>query len=141
MSMTTRSPALFDLAGKLFGVALNESQKLNARSRNTMDGVVENVYRLQLMNASERVHRYRITARGIPGVVGYWDRALVNRFANTAYGDWLAKQGYSGKVDPALLHQRLLAAPGGAKGVHATSQAPITASAVSMARMWSSFPQ
>lgn len=30
-------------AGKLFGAALNQSQKLNARSRNTMDGVVENL--------------------------------------------------------------------------------------------------
>ncbi|GFG69815.1 hypothetical protein MSEN_15350 [Mycolicibacter senuensis] len=26
-------------------------------------------------------------------------------------GDWLSKQGYSGKADPAVLHQRILAAP------------------------------
>lgn len=30
-------------AGKVFGVAMNESQKINARSRNTMDNVVENL--------------------------------------------------------------------------------------------------
>lgn len=30
-------------AGKVFGLALDESQKLNARSRNTMDDVVENL--------------------------------------------------------------------------------------------------
>ena len=30
-------------AGKVFGLAMNESQRLNARSRNTMDNVVENL--------------------------------------------------------------------------------------------------
>ena len=43
-------------------------------------------------------------------------------------GDWLAKQGYSGRVDPAVLHQRILDAPRGATGAHGTAQAPITAS-------------
>lgn len=38
--------------------------------------------------------------------------------------DWLAKQGYSGKVDPAVLHQRLLAAPRGATGPHAPLRYP-----------------
>ena len=41
-----------------------------ALARVVDDGFVENVYRLQLMNASERAQRYRITARGIPGVTG-----------------------------------------------------------------------
>jgi transposase len=49
-------------------------------------------------------------------------------------GDWLGKQGYSGKVDPAVLHQRLLAAPRGATAEHATSQAFITASYVALLR-------
>ena len=49
-------------------------------------------------------------------------------------GDWLAKQGYSGRTDPALLHQRLLDAPRGATGIHATSQAHITASYVALLR-------
>jgi transposase len=49
-------------------------------------------------------------------------------------GDWLSKQGYSGKVDPAVLHQRLLNAPRGATGQHATSQAHITASYVALLR-------
>lgn len=49
-------------------------------------------------------------------------------------GDWLAKQGYSGKVDPTVLHQRLLDAARGATGEHATSQAHITASYVALLR-------
>ena len=49
-------------------------------------------------------------------------------------GDWLAKQGYSGKIDPAVLHQRILDAPRGATGVHATSQVSITASYVALLR-------
>lgn len=48
--------------------------------------------------------------------------------------DWLAKQGYSGKVDPAVLHQRILAAPRGATGQHGTVQAPITAGYVVLLR-------
>ena len=47
-------------------------------------------------------------------------------------GDWLAKQGYSGRTDPAVLHQRLLAAPRGATSEHATAQAHITASYVTL---------
>ena len=50
-------------------------------------------------------------------------------------GDWLGKQGYSGKVDLTVLHQRLLDAPRGATGEHATSQAYITASYVALLRI------
>jgi transposase len=49
-------------------------------------------------------------------------------------GDWLAKQGYSGKVDPKVLHQRLVDAPRGATGQHATNQAHITAALVALLR-------
>lgn len=49
-------------------------------------------------------------------------------------GDWLAKQGYSGKADPAVLHQRILDAPRGATGQHGTVQAPITAGYVALLR-------
>ncbi len=42
-------------------------------------------------------------------------------------GDWLAKQRYSGKVDPAVLHARLLAAPRGLTGTDAAVNAHITA--------------
>ncbi len=38
-------------------------------SRVVEDGWVENVYRLQVMNASERSQRYRVSARGLPGLV------------------------------------------------------------------------
>ena len=47
-------------------------------------------------------------------------------------GDWLSKQGYSGKVDPTVLHRRILAAPRGASGTHGTTQAHITASYVAL---------
>ena len=47
---------------------------------------------------------------------------------------WLSKQGYSGHTAPDVLHQRLLAAPHGATGEHATSQAHITASYVALLR-------
>ena len=49
-------------------------------------------------------------------------------------GDWLAKQGYSGGVDPAVLHQRLLDAPRGATGAARTTQAHITAATVALLR-------
>lgn len=47
-------------------------------------------------------------------------------------GDWLAKQGYSGKVDPAVLHTRLTAAPRGAVGPDAAANAAITTSFVAV---------
>ncbi len=47
-------------------------------------------------------------------------------------GDWLTKQGYSGKVDPTVLHGRILAAAPGATRTHGTAQAPITASYVAL---------
>jgi transposase len=86
----------------------------------------------------------------LPGVVGLFQDldsaislAFLTRFdtqdkidwlSPKRLGDWLAKQGYSGRVDPAVLHQRLLDAPRGATGVHATNQAPITASYVALLR-------
>jgi transposase len=48
--------------------------------------------------------------------------------------DWLSKQGYPGRTNPEVLHQRLLDAPRGATGEHATSQAHITASYVTLLR-------
>ena len=47
-------------------------------------------------------------------------------------GDWLTKQGYSGRTDPAVLHDRLLAAPRGITGDDATNQAHITAALVTV---------
>jgi transposase len=86
----------------------------------------------------------------LPGVVGLFAEldsaislAFLTRFdtqdkidwlSPKRLGDWLAKQGYSGRVDPTVLHQRLLAAPRGATGVHAISQAPITASYIALLR-------
>jgi transposase len=41
-------------------------------------------------------------------------------------GAWLASVGYSGRVDPAVLHARLTAAPRGATGEHGTTAAHTT---------------
>lgn len=57
-----------------------------------------------------------------------------DRLTAKRWGDWLSKQGYSGRTSPELLHQRLLDAPRGATGAHATSQAVITASYVALLR-------
>ena len=38
-------------------------------ARIVQDGWIENVYRLQVMNTTERVQRYRIAAGGLPGLV------------------------------------------------------------------------
>ncbi|MFM2068999.1 MAG: hypothetical protein RLZZ584_3908 [Pseudomonadota bacterium] len=39
-----------------------------ALARQVDDGQIENVYRLQIMNATEQVQRYRVTAEGLPGL-------------------------------------------------------------------------
>ena len=78
----------------------------------------------------------------LPGAVGLFadldspiSLAFLTRFATqeqvdwltpTRLGAWLSKQAYSGKVDPAVLHARLHAAPRGALGAEATAQAAIT---------------
>ncbi len=50
--------------------------------------------------------------------------------------DWLAKVGYSGRTDPTVLHRRLLDAPRGATGQHASAQAHITAALVALLTTW-----
>jgi len=47
-------------------------------------------------------------------------------------GAWLAGVGYSGKVDPAVLHTRLVAAPRGITGPDASANAPITHALVAL---------
>jgi len=37
-------------------------------ARPVEDGWIENVYRLQIMNATERLQRYRVTVQGLPGL-------------------------------------------------------------------------
>lgn len=56
----------------------------------------------------------------------------INWLTPKRLGDWLSKQGYSGKVDPAVLHRRILAAATGATGTHGATQAHITASYVAL---------
>jgi len=56
------------------GLALRSPLKVDvirdrgALVRETRAGLVENVYRLQLMNTDERPHRYRISATGLEGI-------------------------------------------------------------------------
>jgi transposase len=47
-------------------------------------------------------------------------------------GNWLTSVSYSGKVDPAVLHNRLIAAPRGPLGADAATNATITHSFVAM---------
>lgn len=78
----------------------------------------------------------------LPGAVGLFkdidseiSLAFLTRFTTqdaadwltpSRLGAWLAKQGYSGRSDPAVLHQRLTAAPRGITGPDAQNQAHIT---------------
>jgi len=77
-----------------------------------------------------------------PGAVGLFSEldsitslAFLRRFTTQTQADWLSpqrlsewltKQGYSGRVDPVVLHARLLAAPRGITGADADTQAHIT---------------
>jgi transposase len=79
----------------------------------------------------------------LPGAVGLFAEidspislAFLTRFGTqdkadwlspTRFGNWLRKQGYSGKVDPTVLHARLVAAPRGPVGAEAEANAAITA--------------
>jgi cytochrome c oxidase accessory protein FixG len=62
------------IAGFGTALALRTPLKLDViRDRGSMgrevgDGVIENVYRLQVMNTGETAHRFRISVAGIPGV-------------------------------------------------------------------------
>jgi transposase len=78
----------------------------------------------------------------LPGAVGLFAKidspislAFLARFTTQAQADWLtttrlaawlAKQGYSGKVEPAVLHAHLTAAPRGSTGADADAYAGIT---------------
>lgn len=78
----------------------------------------------------------------LPGAVGLFAKvdspislAFLTRFTTqtqadwltpTRLGAWLAKQGYSGKVEPAVLHARLTAAPRGTTRDDADAYAGIT---------------
>ncbi|TWO72695.1 cytochrome c oxidase accessory protein CcoG [Caenimonas sedimenti] len=62
------------VAGMMFSLALRTPLKVDvvrdraALSRIVAGGRLENVYRLQVMNATERPQRYRIAAEGLPGL-------------------------------------------------------------------------
>jgi transposase len=85
-----------------------------------------------------------------PGVVGLFaaidsqvSLAFIERFTTQAkadwlslkrLGDWLTKIGYSGKVTPQVLHQRLLDAPRGTTGSDADVHAAATLAFVAVLR-------
>jgi transposase len=58
------------------------------------------------------------------------DRLTVKRL-----GAWLKSVSYSGRVDPDVLHARLLTAPRGATGAHACAHAATTAALVAVLRV------
>jgi transposase len=86
----------------------------------------------------------------LPGIVGLFadldsqtSLAFLERFTTQAKVDWLtrtrlrawlAKVGYSGKVAPEVLHQRLLAAPRGTTDVDAEAHAVTTLAFVAVLR-------
>ena len=49
-----------------------------ALSKETDDGLIENVYRLQLINKDGRAHRYTIEAEGIPGLQIVTSQAVIS---------------------------------------------------------------
>jgi transposase len=70
--------------------------------------------------------------------------AFLDRFPTQDAADWLSPKrlaswlrsvSYSGGADPAMLHARLLAAPRGATGEHATTHAGTTAALVAVLRV------
>lgn len=87
----------------------------------------------------------------LPGIVGLFadldsqvSLAFVERFTTQAkvdwltparLGAWLAKVGYSGKVAPEVLHQRLLAAPRGTIDTDAEAHATTTLTFVAVLRV------
>jgi transposase len=83
-----------------------------------------------------------------PGAVGLFadldsptSLALLTRFESQDRADWLSPKrlaawlvsiGYPGRVDPAVLHARLVAAPRGATGDHGTAEAHTTRALVTV---------
>ena len=57
MSLVMRTPLKMDVL-----------RDRGAMGREIEDGMVENVYRLQIMNTSEKAHRYRIVVDGLPSI-------------------------------------------------------------------------
>jgi cytochrome c oxidase accessory protein FixG len=58
-------------AASLFGrdlVKLDVIRDRGSMGREVEDGMIENVYRLQIMNTDERTHRYRIFVKGIDSI-------------------------------------------------------------------------
>ncbi len=59
----------------LYGIATRTPLELDIiRDRNTLyretdEGLVENVYQLKIVNMDEKPHRYRLSIRGLPGMV------------------------------------------------------------------------
>ena len=62
------------------------AEELN-QYRHHLEAVIEE--RTTALAARER--QLDVILNGIPGVVGYWDRDLVNRYANPAYLEWIGK--------------------------------------------------
>jgi cytochrome c oxidase accessory protein FixG len=86
------SGMLLVIAGIFFGTLVTRTPlKLDvirdrgAMGREVEDGMIENVYRLQIMNTDEAPHRYRIAVSGIDGIaLATPDEVAVDRTASRA---------------------------------------------------------
>ena len=86
-----------------------------------------------------------------PGAAALFDEidseitlAFLSRFTTQEQADWLSPKrlaawlksvSYSGRTDPAILHARLLAAPRGQAGPHASAHAGVTVALVAVLRV------
>ncbi len=87
-----------------------------AMVREVEDGELENVYRLQVMNATESAHRYRIAVEGLPGIRVASEPVIDMAAASTrAFPVRIRVPGGAGRgrlaEDPDHRHRRGRAAP------------------------------
>ena len=98
---------LAGLAGIIYGisqrvpVALDVIRDRNALFRETDDGLIENVYKLKILNKDEREHRYRLSASGVEGLTLLMDEADIRIPAGQVH-DVAARL----QADPARLARR-----------------------------------
>jgi cytochrome c oxidase accessory protein FixG len=110
---------VFIIAAWVTSLALRAPLRVDVvRDRATLarlvdEGWIENVYRLQLMNLTERPQRYRVTAAGLPGLVVSDAPAAVE--VESAGARWIT---VTLRVPP----QTVDATPAGAHPVHFTVQ-------------------
>jgi cytochrome c oxidase accessory protein FixG len=93
-----------------------------AMVREVEDGLLENVYRLQVMNATESAHRYRITVEGLPGIRVASDPLIEMAAASTrAFPVRIRLPGDEAKGGSQTIHITVTAEDG--SGIHVREKA------------------